>query len=243
MNEDGSYKSLRLDNVEFSGRDLMQRFHQLARLGYFAPTGSVARQTGLDAMWYLWCGPCSPLFGKEKMTTFEQYFVEEKSTHKEKRNIYYTLRNDEATVRQILESFDLDADKGHVVNGHVPVIVKKKEQPIKAGGKLIVIDGGFSRAYQKKTGIAGYTLIFNSWGLLLATYQQGGPPKGGDRPIYDIDCTTETLESSQRRIRIRETDLGRDVQYRIDELSALLEAYQRGEIVQYMLPLGQQPNG
>ncbi len=243
MNEDGSYKSLRLDNVEFSGRDLMQRFHQLARLGYFAPTGSAERQIGLDAMWYLWCGPCSPLFGKEKMTTFEQYFVEEKSTHKEKRNIYYTLRNDEGTVRQILESFDLDPDKGHVVNGHVPVIVKKKEQPIKAGGKLIVIDGGFSRAYQKKTGIAGYTLIFNSWGLLLATYQQGGQPKGGDRPIYDIDCTTETLESSQRRIRIRETDLGRDVQYRIDELSALLEAYQRGEIVQYMLPLGQQPNG
>ena len=182
-------------------------------------------------MWYLWCGPCSPLFGKEKMTTFEQYFVEDKSTHKEVRNIYYTLRDDEQTVRQILESFGMDPDKGHVVNGHVPVIVKKKERPIKAGGKLIVIDGGFSRVYQKKTGIAGYTLISNSWGLLLATYLRDNLHDDGGGSIYDIDCTTETLESCQRRIRIRDTDLGRDVQYRIDELTLLHDAYQNGEIV------------
>lgn len=231
MNEDGSYKSLRLDDAEYRGRDLMQRLHQLARLGYFAPSGSTDRQAGLDTMWYLWCGPCSPLFGKEKMTTFEQYFVEDKSTHKEVRNIYYTLRDDEQTVRQILESFGMDPDKGHVVNGHVPVIVKKKERPIKAGGKLIVIDGGFSRAYQKKTGIAGYTLISNSWGLLLATYLRDNLHDDGGGSIYDIDCTTETLESCQRRIRIRDTDLGRDVQYRIDELTLLHDAYQNGEIV------------
>jgi fructose-1,6-bisphosphatase-3 len=209
----------------------MQRLHQFARLGYFAPSGSKDRQTGLDTMWYLWCGPCSPLFGKEKMATFEQYFVEDTLTHKEERNIYYTLRDDEQTVRQILESFGLDPNKGHVVNGHVPVIVKKKEKPIKAGGKLIVIDGGFSRAYQKKTGIAGYTLISNSWGLLLATYLQDNRHDGGGRSVYDIDCTTETLESSQRRIRIRDTDLGRDVQYRIDELTLLHDAYQNSEIV------------
>lgn len=231
MNDDGSYKSLRLDDAEYRGRDLMQRLHQLARLGNFAPLGSKDRQAGLDTMWYLWCGPCSPLFGKEKMATFEQYFVEDTSTHKEVRNIYYTLRDDEQTVRQILESFGLDPNKGHVVNGHVPVIVKKKEKPIKAGGKLIVIDGGFSRAYQKKTGIAGYTLISNSWGLLLATYLRDNQHDGGGKSIYDIDCTTETLESSQRRIRIRDTDLGRDVQYRIDELTLLHDAYQNGEIV------------
>jgi fructose-1,6-bisphosphatase-3 len=165
------------------------------------------------------------------MAPFERYFIEDPSTHKEPRNIYYTLRDDEATVRRILETFGLDPEKGHVINGHVPVIVKKKERPLKAGGKLIVIDGGFSPAYQKKTGIAGYTLVYNSWGLLLATHQgkAASPAAGAD--IHDIDCTTEIVENRHHRIRINDTDRGREIRHRIEELTALHDAYREGEIV------------
>jgi fructose-1,6-bisphosphatase-3 len=230
MNDDGAYKSLRLDQTEYAGKALMEKFDRLARQGFFTTDPPTKKQEGLDAMWYLWCGPCSPLFGKEKMATFEHYLIEDPSTHKEPRNIYYTLRNDEATVRRILETFGLNPDGGHIVNGHVPVIVKKKERPLKAGGRLIVIDGGFSPAYQKKTGIAGYTLVYNSWGLLLATHHRREANPSADRVIHDIDCTTEIIENRHHRVRIKDTDVGREIQGRIDELTALHEAYRQGEI-------------
>nr|MDJ0668180.1 fructose-bisphosphatase class III [Desulfobacterales bacterium] len=175
--------------------------------------------------------PCSPLFGKEKMATFERYFIEDPSTHKEPRNIYYTLRDDEGTIRRILEAFGLDPDAGHVINGHVPVIVKKKESPLKAGGKLIVIDGGFSKVYQKKTGIAGYTLVYNSWGLLLATHHGKAAHQATGREIHDIDCTTEIIERRRHRIRIKDTDRGQEIQSRIEALTALHKAYRDGSIV------------
>ena len=232
MNNDGSFKSLRLNNERYAGKDLMEKMHRLARQSFFATDDPRKKQEGLDAMWYLWCGPCSPLFGKEKMTTFEQYFIADKATHKEPRNIYYTLRDDEATVRRILDTFGLNPDAGHVINGHVPVIVKKKERPLKAGGKLIVIDGGFARAYQEKTGIAGYTLVFNSWGLLLATHLQNEAPPSADRIIHDIECTTEIVENQSHRIRIKNSDRGQAIQHRIDELMALHNAYQAGVLVQ-----------
>ena len=231
MNGDGSFKSLRLDQTEYAGKALMEKLHRLARQGYFHTDDATKKQAGLDAMWYLWCGPCSPLFGKEKMATFEQYFIEDPSIHKEPRNIYYTLRDDEATVRRIMETFGLNPDSGHIINGHVPVIVKKKERPLKAGGKLIVIDGGFSPAYQKKTGIAGYTLVYNSWGLLLATHHSPKARPSADMDIHDIDCTTEIIENQYHRIRIKDTDRGREIQHRIDELTALHTAYRDGEIV------------
>ena len=231
MNDDGSYKSLRLEHTEYAGKALMEKFHRLARQGFFSDGDPTKKQAGLDAMWYLWCGPCSPLFGKEKMATFEHYFIEDPSTRKEPRNIYYTLRDDEATVRRILETFGINPDDGHVINGHVPVIVKKKERPLKAGGKLIVIDGGFSRAYQKKTGIAGYTLVYNSWGLLLATHQRREANPSADRVIHDIDCTTEIIENRHYRVRIKDTDVGREIQNRIEELTALHDAYREGAIV------------
>jgi fructose-1,6-bisphosphatase-3 len=231
MNHDGSFKSLRLNHAEYGGKALMEKFHRLARQGFFTADDPPKKQVGLDAMWYLWCGPCSPLFGKEKMATFEHYFVEDQSTHKELRNIYYTLRDDEATVRKIIETFGLNPDDGHIINGHVPVIVKKNERPLKAGGKLIVIDGGFSRAYQKKTGIAGYTLVYNSWGLLLATHQRREASLSAAMDIYDINCTTEIIESQHHRIRIKNTDLGREIRRRIEELTALHNAYRDGSIV------------
>ena len=230
MNGDGSFKSLRIDHTEYAGKALMEKLHRLARQGFFPTEDATKKQAGLDAMWYLWCGSCSPLFGKEKMATFENYFVEDPSTHKEPRNIYYTLRDDEATVRRIIETFGLNPDGGHIINGHVPVIVKKKERPLKAGGKLIVIDGGFSPAYQKKTGIAGYTLVYNSWGLLLATHQSRKARPAADVDIHDIDCTTEIIENRHHRIRIKDTDVGREIQGRIEELTALHDAYREGAI-------------
>lgn len=232
MNEDGSFQSLFLDDAEYAGKDLMEKLHRLARQGFFTSDGAVEKQIGLDAMWYLWCGPCSPLYGKDKMTTFEQYFLEDRTTHKEPRNIYYTLRDDDSTVRRILETFGLSPDTGHVINGHVPVIVKERERPLKAGGKLIVIDGGFARAYQKKTGIAGYTLVFNSWGLLLATHQRNEIDPFADNGIRDIDCTTEIIENQHHRIRVENTDVGREIEKYIEELTALHEAYKAGVIVQ-----------
>lgn len=232
MNDDGSFKSLHLSNQAFAGKDLMEKMHNLARQGFFTSGDTEKKQQGLDAMWYLWCGPSSPLFGKEKMTTFEQYFVEDHSTHKEPRNIYYDLRDDEATVRRILETFGLNPDEGHVINGHVPVIVKKKERPLKAGGKLIVIDGGFARAYQHKTGIAGYTLVSNSWGLLLATHLRGKADLSAATKIHDIECSTEIIENRQHRICIKDTDIGRETQHRIQELTALHDAYLKGTVIQ-----------
>jgi fructose-1,6-bisphosphatase-3 len=231
MNDDGSFKSLHRNRTNAAGKTLMDHFDRLTRQGFFTADDPMKKQEGLDAMWYLWCGDCSPLFGKEKMATFEQYYLADQSTHKEPRNIYYTLRDDEGTVRQILQTFGLNPDTGHIINGHVPVIVKKNERPLKAGGKLIVIDGGFSRVYQKKTGIAGYTLVYNSWGLLLATHQPRQANPITDMDIHDINCTTEIIESRQHRIRIANTDLGREIQHRIEELTALHDAYRKGEIV------------
>ena len=231
MEADGTFKSLRLDHEAYAGKALMEKMHGLAREGFFTTGDTARKQEGLDAMWYLWCGPCSPLFGKEKMATFERYFIEDPSTHKEPRNIYYTLRDDEGTIRRILEAFGLDPDAGHVINGHVPVIVKKKESPLKAGGKLIVIDGGFSKVYQKKTGIAGYTLVYNSWGLLLATHHGKAAHQATGREIHDIDCTTEIIERRRHRIRIKDTDRGQEIQSRIEALTALHKAYRDGSIV------------
>ena len=231
MNEDGSYKSLDLDHKEYACKALMEKFDGLAREGFYSEGNTAKKEAGLDAMWYLWCGPCSPLFGKEKMATFEQYFIKDPATHKEERNIYYTLRNDEGTVRQILQTFSLNPDRGHIINGHVPVMVKKKESPLKAGGKLIVIDGGFCPAYQKKTGIAGYTLVYNSWGLLLATHHSEAAGNTDGLEVPDIDCTTEILESRDQRIRMKDTDQGRKIMGHIEELTALHDAYKKGLMI------------
>ena len=179
-------------------------------------------------MWYLWTGAQSPLFGKKKMATFERYFIDDKTPHAEKRDPYYDLRDQPETVRRILEEFGLDPDRGHIINGHVPVKVRKGENPVKAGGRLLVIDGGFARAYQGQTGIAGYTLISNSYGLLLAAHQPFESVEqileGGRAP----HSQTEILETNTRRIRVRDTDLGRNIQRQIDELRALLDAFRSG---------------
>jgi fructose-1,6-bisphosphatase-3 len=181
-------------------------------------------------MWYLWSGPQSPLFGKHKMSTFERYFIEDKATHEELMNPYYAFRDREETARKILQAFELDPDTAHIINGHVPVKVKKGEKPIKAGGRLFVIDGGFAKAYQSKTGIAGYTLISNSYGLLLAAHDPFESTQKAIEEEQDIHSRTEIVETTHTRIRVKDTDLGREMQQQIQDLQQLLQAYRVGLI-------------
>jgi fructose-1,6-bisphosphatase-3 len=233
MNEDGSFKAFQVGNQAFTARAFMDRVERLARQGYFTTDDPVQKQYGLDAMWYLWSGEQSPLFGKAKMATFERYFIADKATHAEPRNAYYTLRKQEATADKILREFGLDPATGHIINGHVPVKAIKGESPVKAGGKLIVIDGGLSRAYQKTTGIAGYTLVDDSYGLRLVAHPPFESTQQAIESELDTAPQTEVLESSPVRKRVKDTDEGRDIQQRIDELQELLDAYRTGLIKEY----------
>ncbi|MCA9948196.1 MAG: fructose-1,6-bisphosphatase [Anaerolineales bacterium] len=229
LEEDGSFMSFKVGDQEFKGKAFMDRLDRLARQGYFRKNPE-ERLYGQDVLWYLWTGAKSPIFGKNKMATFERYFIADKETHKEKKNPYYALRDKEKTAVAILKEFGLDPRTAHIVNGHVPVQVKKGESPIKAGGKLFVIDGGFAKAYQGITGIAGYSLIYNSYGLLLASH---APFESIERAIeenIDMLTHTEILERNQVRIRVKDTDEGRAIQQQIDHLQDLLMAYRRGLI-------------
>ena len=233
MNDDTEFRAFNVDGKSFSGKAFLDRVDRLARQGYFATDNPEQKLYGMDVMWFLWCAPMSPLFGKEKMTTFERYFIADKATHAEKRNAYYTLRDTEDAARKILKEFGLDPDTGRIVNGHVPVKVVKGERPIKANGRLIVIDGGFSRAYQKQTGIAGYTLISNSRGLLLAAHQPFESTQKAVSEELDIDSEMEVIHSHPFRMRVRDTDRGKEIQSQIDELQALLHAYREGLIKEH----------
>ena len=229
LEADGSFTAIHVGKESFKGKPFIDRLDRLARQGYFS-TNPDEKRYGQDVLWYLWTGAKSPIFGKNKMATFERYFIEAKETHKEEKNPYYALRDREETVVAILKEFGLDPEIGHIVNGHVPVQVKKGESPIKANGKLFVIDGGFAKAYQRITGIAGYSLIFNSYGLLLASHM---PFESKERVLADaaaMKTKMEILELNQKRIRVKDTDEGRKIQQRIGHLQELLAAYRTGLI-------------
>ncbi|MEZ4641287.1 MAG: fructose-1,6-bisphosphatase [Chloroflexota bacterium] len=229
MTRKGAFVEYRVGGQQLTARSFMDQVERLARQGYFADDAAL-RQEGQDAIWYLWSGPQSPLFGKDKMATFERYFIADRSTHQEEKNAYYDFRDEEETAVRILEAFGMDATTAHIINGHVPVKVKRGESPIKAGGKLFVIDGGLSKAYQEQTGIAGYTLIFNSYGLLLASHEPFASMQKAIEEAIDIHSHTEILETNTRRIFVRDTDAGCQMQRHIDELQALLRAYRAGLI-------------
>lgn len=227
LEEDGSFTQLTIGDTVYQGKSYLDRVDQLARQGYFS-TDATLRQYGQDAMWYLWGGARSPLFGKNKMATFERYFVQEPETHKELPNPYYKQRNDEATMRKILVEFGLDPDTGFIINGHVPVRVKRGQRPIFANGKLLVIDGGMAKAYQSVTGIAGYTLIANSYGVLLAEHKPFVSVETAIRDAVDVHTVTESIITYPQRQLVRDTDQGQIIQQRIDALHALLGAYRAG---------------
>lgn len=230
MTKNGKMRHFRFDDTDHGPKAFMDRLERLARQGYFAKDNPEKKQYGMDTMWYLWSGAQSPLFGKDKMATFERYFIDDVETHTEHMNPYYDYRTNQKVMEEILEEFGVDPAKGHVINGHVPVKVKKGESPVKAGGKLIVIDGGFAKAYQAKTGIAGYTLIFNSYGLLLTAHQSFESTQEAIEKEEDIHSTTKILEQASEPIRVKDLDSGRKIQRRIDDLKNLLKAYRSGLI-------------
>jgi fructose-1,6-bisphosphatase-3 len=230
LNEDGSFTEVTIENKKYKGKALLDRLDILAREGFFYKENTETKQYGMDLMWYLWTGPSSPLFGKEKMTTFERYFIDEDETHYEKKDPYYSFRNDEKICDNILTEFGFDSNQSHIINGHVPVERKKGENPIKANGKLMVIDGGFSKAYQSKTGIAGYTLIYNSFGLQLVSHEPFESTEKAITEETDILSSRILLEQVVRRKMVGDTDIGLDLKNQLSELKLLLLAYKKGLI-------------
>ena len=237
LNPDGSFKKMKIDNVTYSGKSYIDRTERLAREAYFGKANSESKLYALDSIWYLWCGSNSPLFGKDKMTTFERYFIDDKSTHTEIKNPYYMYRDDETICNNILSEFELNPKDSHIINGHVPVKTKQGESPIKANGKLLVIDGGFSKAYQPETGIAGYTLIYNSYGLLLASHAPFESTQKAIDEGKDILSSTIVLEKSTNRIRVTDTDVGLEIKEQIKDLEMLLTAYRKGLIKEQRVAL------
>jgi len=234
VNEDGTFKKVQIGSSgkSYSGKAFFDRLEILVREGYFHKNNPDAKQYGMDITWYLWTGADSPLFGKDKMTTFERYFIDDRETHKEKKSYYFKLEDNEDMCRIIFEEFGLNPECSHIINGHVPVKSKSGESPIKANGKLIVIDGGFSRAYQGTTGIAGYTLIYNSYGLLLVSHDPFESTQKAIEEEKDIHSTTMVLEKEVERKRVKDTDAGEVIKTQIKDLEMLLDAYRLGFIIE-----------
>ncbi len=234
MNADGSFKEVTLAGEKVKGKAFMDKCEQIARDGYFARPGSPEREYGKDFLWFLWCGCFSPVYGKNKMTTFERYFIDDESTWTEIKDDYYSLAVNEDVCDKILLEFGIDPSEfSHIINGHVPVKIKKGESPIKAGGKLLVIDGGLSRAYQSVTGMAGYTLLFNSHGLLLSAHDAFDSVESAIKEEKDIHSTLDVVDLAPARLLIEDTDEGKIQAKKILDLTALVEAYRDGRVKQY----------
>lgn len=231
LNDDASLKEVEVfPGQTLSGRKLLHKIGMLVRTAYQKDAEPEEREYAIDYFLYLWCGPDSPLFDKSKMATFERYFIAEKETHKEKKGNYFMLRDNEAVVDSILDAFDVKGENRHIINGHVPVHVANGENPIKANGKLMVIDGGFSEAYHKETGIAGYTLVYHSRGFQLVQHEPFASAMDAIRTGRDIKSTTQIIEMSSHRMLVADTDKGVELNKQVADLEELLYAYRHGII-------------
>lgn len=231
MDEEGNFSKVSVYGKEYSGKELYDVLDSYARKGFYSQDKQ-EKIKGQDIIWYIWAGPNSPVFGKDKMTTFERYFIEDKETHKEKKNSYYRLMDNEEVLNHILEEFGLNTETSHIINGHVPVELKKGETPIKCKGKLLIIDGGFSKAYHDKTGIAGYTLVANSHGMCLVSHDLFESKESAIRNESDIFSDSIVVETAPHRIRVADTDIGIELRSSIEQLENLLKAYHEGAIVE-----------
>ncbi len=229
LNEDGSLKEVTLFGKTFKGRSLYDALDRYVRKGFFA-LDEQARENGKDIMWYIWLSPDSPLFGKDKMATFERYFLAEKETHLENKNPYYKLLENEDVIDNVMREFGLSPEESYIVNGHVPVKRKNGESPVKCNGKVMVIDGGFSKAYQKETGIAGYTLIYNSYGLRLVAHEPFESTEAAIEKESDIHSESMIIKRVMERRLVGDTDAGKELKEQISDLEVLLAAYRSGEI-------------
>lgn len=228
LDSEGKFKEVDLYGEKLKGRALLDRINSLVRASFNDDTDPAERELATDYFWYLWCGPDSPLFDKSKMATFERYFIDDKETHHEEKGHYYTLREKPEVCDAIMKEFDVSGPHRHIINGHVPVKAAKGENPIKAGGLLMVIDGGFAKAYHNTTGIAGYTLVFHSRGFELVQHEPFTSAELAITQGTDIVSTNQLVEMSAHRMRVRDTDKGRELQSQIDELMELLYAYRHG---------------
>ncbi len=232
MTEDGRLMSFTIGGKERSGRDFLNYAEKAARKAYYDAPGSPERQNGMDFLWWLWAGRNSPIFGRDRMTTFERRLIRDESAWTEPKNAYYALYQDPAVCDMLLKEFDLEGPHCHIINGHIPVKARKGESPIKGGGKLIVIDGGFCKAYQPTSGIAGYTLIFNSWCFRIVSHQPFAGRRDAIENNHDIANSSDVFERLGSRMRISQTDIGRTLQAQSDDLCRLLEAYRSGAVTE-----------
>lgn len=230
MNADGSFKQVRILDQEYAGKALLDKVDQLVREAYFKTGEPEELSFASDYLWYLWCGPDSPLFDKSKMATFERAFIADAETHKEEKGAYYALRTEEEICDKILDEFDVVGEHRHIINGHVPVRSVKGENPIKANGKMLVIDGGFSRPYHSQTGIAGYTLVYHSRGFQLVQHEPFESRAKAIEEGLDIKSTLIMVELSAHRQMVKDTDQGAELRSQIKELEKLLYAYRNGLI-------------
>lgn len=231
LNEDGSLKEVEIyPGKKYSGRALMYHTGMQIRTAFQQDSAPEERDYAIDYFLYLWCGPDSPLFDKSKMATFERYFIADKETHVEEKGYYFKLRDDEEVIDHILDAFGVVGSNRHIINGHVPVRTLKGENPIKANGKLMVIDGGFSKAYHNETGIAGYTLVYHSRGFQLVQHEPFTSTEDAIQRGTDIKSTTQIVEMSNRRMLVADTDIGVELRKQIDDLEELLFAYRHGYI-------------
>ena len=232
MNEDGTFKEVNIYGKMYSGKALFDVLESYVRKAFFSKDLK-EREKGADIIWYVWTAPDSPLYGRAKMATFERYFVDEEFLKEETKNAYYKLIDSPEIAEKVLAEFGLTGERVHIINGHVPVYRTKGENPIKANGKVIVIDGGFSKAYRRRTGIAGYTLIYNSYGLTLTAHEPFVTPEVAVSEEIDIVSKREAVEYMDKRILVGDTDVGKKMKVRIGEIKLLIEAYQSGEIAEH----------
>jgi len=232
MTADGKLMSFTIGGHERSGRDFLNYAEKAARKAYYDAPGSTERQLGMDFLWWLWAGRNSPIFGRDRMTTFERRLIKDESAWTEPKNSYYALYQDPTVCDMLLKEFGLEGPHCHIINGHIPVKAKKGESPIKGGGKLVVIDGGFCKAYQPTSGIAGYTLIFNSWCFRIVSHQPFAGQQDAIENNHDIANSSDVFERLGSRMRISQTDIGHTLQAQSDDLCLLLEAYRSGAVTE-----------
>ena len=232
MNRDGSLMTFTIGGKPLSGREFLDYAEKTARKAYYDKRGTPERQFGLDFLWWLWAGRNSPIFGRDRMTTFERRFLADESTWAEPKNAYYTYYQNPEVCDRLLKEFGLEGEHCHIINGHVPVKVKKGESPVKGGGKLLVIDGGFSRAYQSTSGIAGYTLIYNSRHYRIVSHQPFAGKWNAVHRNDDIANESVIFEKMETRMRVSQTDEGEELQTRVNDLKLLLEAYRSGAVTE-----------
>lgn len=230
LDKDGNFLQANVYGKLCQGKALYDELENWARRAYFSPSGSAEKEMGGNIMWYLWEGPKSPLFGKEKMATFENLFIDDKEASREHKNHYYDEVEDSNVVDKIMREFGLEPSTAHIINGHVPQEVKKGDSPVKCGGKLLIIDGGFAAAYHEKTGIAGYTLVCNSYGLRLVVHEKFTSAQDVIECDSDIVSDTIQVQKFANRMYVGDTDNGREIKVQIKELEELLEAYREGEL-------------